>query len=73
VPAGTHADYWVLQTVDNTNALVASNDRFAPYQHKYAWIDERRIPFMIIDGQVELCEPTLEAVSDDVTSSVAAK
>jgi hypothetical protein len=73
VPAGTHADYWVLQTVDNTNALVASNDRFAPCQDKYVWIDERRVPFMSIDGQVELYEPALDAVSDDVTSSVAAK
>ena len=73
VPAGTDGDYWVLQTADNTDALVVSNDRFEPYQDQFAWIDERRIPFMIINGQVELYQPALEAISGDASSSVAAE
>lgn len=61
VPAGTDADYWVLETALRIDALVVSNDRFQPYQDAYPWIEERRIPFMIIEGLVLLYEPAIEA------------
>jgi hypothetical protein len=61
VPAGTDADYWVLETAQRIDGLVVSNDRFQPYQDSYPWIEERRIPFMIIEGLVQLYEPAIEA------------
>lgn len=61
VPAGTDADYWVLETALRIDGLVVSNDRFTPYQDAYPWIEERRIPFMIIEGLVQLYEPAIEA------------
>ena len=61
VPAGTDADYWVLETALRIDVLVVSNDRFQPYQDAYPWIEERRIPFMIIEGLVQLYEPAIEA------------
>ena len=61
VPAGTDADYWVLETAQRIDGLVVSNDRFLPYQDSYPWIEERRIPFIIIEGLVQLYEPAIEA------------
>jgi hypothetical protein len=61
VPAGTDADYWVLETAQRIDGLVVSNDRFQPYQDSYPWIEERRIPVMIIEGLVQLYEPAIEA------------
>jgi hypothetical protein len=61
VPAGTDADYWVLETAQRIDGLVVSNDRFLPYHDAYPWIEERRIPFMISEGLVQLYEPAIEA------------
>ncbi len=53
-PANTDADYFVLETADVKHAPVVSNDQFDPYREEYGWIEERRMPFMIVDGKVEI-------------------
>jgi len=58
-PAGTDADYFVLETAEQEHGLVVSNDLFQRYRREYPWIDERRVPLMIIDGRVELYERQL--------------
>lgn len=60
-PAGTDADNFVLELADEYGALVISNDRFEPYQDRFSWIHDRRVPLMIVNGQVELYEPKLDA------------
>jgi hypothetical protein len=64
VPAETSADYFVIETAERLNGLVISNDRYQSYLDKYPWIDERRIPLMIIQGHVELYEPKLEQIRE---------
>lgn len=59
-PAGTDADYFVLETADELDARVVSNDQFERYRDQYPWIRERRVPLMIVRGQVQLYEPKLE-------------
>jgi hypothetical protein len=59
-PAGADADFFILETADREEAYVVSNDLFEPYQERYTWINERRIPFMIINGDVQLYLPKLE-------------
>jgi hypothetical protein len=58
-PAGTDADYFILETADRLDAYVLSNDEFEEYSDRYPWIRERRVPLMIIQGEVELYEPKL--------------
>ncbi|HHX45160.1 MAG TPA: hypothetical protein GX714_14410 [Chloroflexi bacterium] len=58
-PAGTQADYFVLEVADELGALVISNDGFDEYREQYPWIDERRVPLMIVGGEVMLHEPSL--------------
>ncbi|HBY96831.1 MAG: hypothetical protein M5U01_33540 [Ardenticatenaceae bacterium] len=60
MPAETDADYFVLETAGREEALVVSNDQFEPYQDRFPWIEQRRVPLMIINGEVELYKPKLE-------------
>lgn len=53
-PAGTAADGFALQQADLFGCRVVSNDTFEPYRERYGWIEDRRLPYMIIDGKVLL-------------------
>ncbi len=65
-PAGTDADYFVLETADRLQAQVVSNDEFEEHRDRYPWIPERRVPFMIVQGQVELYQDKLSERGADV-------
>ena len=52
-PAETDADYFVLKLADQMNAIIVSNDEYHEFQARYPWIEERRVPLMIINGRVE--------------------
>jgi hypothetical protein len=53
-PAGTEADYFLLMTAGQQNSKVVSNDTFESYRDDYPWIWERRMPYMIVEGKVQL-------------------
>ncbi len=55
-PADTDADYFILQTAENEQADIVSNDEYQPYRQQFPWIAKRRIPLMIVQGAVELYE-----------------
>ena len=61
-PAGTDADVFVLAIAAEQDAVVVSNDQFETHRDEHPWIDERRLPFMIVRGEVYL-EP--ETDEDD--------
>jgi hypothetical protein len=54
VPAGTDADFFIIQFAEQFNALVVTNDRYKDYVEQYPWITERRMPYMIVKGEVVL-------------------
>lgn len=56
-PAGATADYFVLEVAAELGAIVVSNDQFEQYRSDYPWIEERRVPYMIVRGQVHLYRP----------------
>lgn len=56
-PAGTDADYFILEVAEDDDAIVVSNDDFGEYEHEYNWIEGRRVPLMIIENQAEICRP----------------
>ena len=64
-PAGTDADYFILETADRLEARVVSNDEFEAWADRHPWIGERRVPFMIIHGEVELYEDRLGGQGED--------
>lgn len=55
-PAETDADYFVLVTARDNDAQIVSNDQYEDYQKKFD-IERRRVPFMILNGDVELYWP----------------
>jgi hypothetical protein len=54
VPAGTDADYFIIQLADQFGARVVTNDRYKDYLEHYPWITDRRLPYMIVKGEVVL-------------------
>lgn len=59
-PSGTDADYFILEFAEEHNAPVVSNDEFENYQDRYPWIEQRRMPLMIVNGEVEFYEEQLD-------------
>lgn len=59
-PAGTDADFFIVETAARYEAAIVSNDQFEAYRDRAPWIAERRIPLMIIRGEVELYAPQLD-------------
>ena len=54
VPAGTDADFFIIQFADQLDALIVTNDRYKDYAERYPWVNERRLPYMIVKGEVVL-------------------
>ena len=54
VPAGTDADYFIIHLAHELDALIVTNDRYKDYLDQYPWITERRLPYMIVEGEVVL-------------------
>lgn len=52
-PAGTDADYFVLETARRENARIVTDDRYRNYADRFPSSEERRTPVMIVDGMVE--------------------
>ncbi len=57
-PAGTDADYFVVKTAEEHHGQIISNDEYKQFQEEYAWIKRQRTPLMIINGIVELYQPS---------------
>jgi hypothetical protein len=54
VPAGTDADFFIIQFSQELDALIVTNDRYKDYADQYPWVTERRLPYMIVKGEVVL-------------------
>ena len=63
VPAGTDADYFIIQFADQLDARVVTNDRYKDYAEQYPWVRERRLPYMIVKGEVVLYDEHQEGGS----------
>jgi hypothetical protein len=59
-PAGTDADYFIIQTAEKLHAIVVSNDEYQPYIQEHPRFKKRRVPVMILQGRAEPYEPELE-------------
>lgn len=53
-PAGSDADGFVLAIAREHDGMVVSNDQFDAYRDEFPDLDERRLPFMIVRGEVYL-------------------
>lgn len=51
-PAEVPDDFFILQTAEEFEAFVISNDLYRKQRKIYPWINERRIPFIVIRGKI---------------------
>jgi len=54
LPARVDGDKFILRLAEEENAMIVSNDMFKEFRESAPWIDERRIPYTILDGEVYL-------------------
>lgn len=59
VPAKVNADGFILRFSAENGFLILSNDLYKEYRDTYTWVDERRIPYTILDDKFYL-HPTFE-------------
>ncbi len=59
LPAKVKGDQLLLRLAEEKDAYILTNDLFKEYRDLYDWIDKRRIPFTIINGEAYL-HPTFE-------------
>ncbi|OLS19687.1 MAG: hypothetical protein HeimC2_39930 [Candidatus Heimdallarchaeota archaeon LC_2] len=59
VPAKVNADGFILRFSAENGYLILSNDLYKEYRETYLWIDERRIPYTILNRKIYL-HPTFE-------------
>lgn len=60
VPAGTDADFFIVETAEQQGAKIVSNDQYHDFKERHPWIKDRRVPFMIVKGKVQFYEDRLE-------------
>lgn len=53
-PEGVDPDSLLLTMADETGASVVSNESFDEYRPRFAWIEERRIPYRVFSGRAYL-------------------
>ena len=53
-PAEYDADFFIIQFAHELDALMVTNDRYRDYAERFPWIPERRLPYMIVKGEVVL-------------------
>ncbi len=70
LPARVDGDKFILRLAEEEEAMIVSNDMFKEFRDGAPWIDERRIPYTILEGEVYL-HPTSASIdpdSDDTSS-----
>lgn len=60
-PAGTDADYFLLAYAERQGLPIVSNDVFRDRRDEFPEASRRRVPFMIVDGEVILEQEQLPA------------
>ncbi|MHA1202074.1 MAG: NYN domain-containing protein [Candidatus Heimdallarchaeaceae archaeon] len=64
LPARVDGDKFILRLAEEEKAMIVSNDMFKEFREMKTWIDQRRIPYTILDSEVYLhptaVQPTKE-------------
>ncbi len=57
LPAKVDADSFILRLSAQKGSLIMTNDLFREFRDQFPWIDNRRIPYTIINGKIFLHSP----------------
>src|SRR5215510_2798159 len=56
IPDGSDTSRAVLETAEQRDAIVVSNDTYSDYLNEYPWVELCRLPVALVDGHVCLLE-----------------
>ncbi len=62
LPARVDGDKFILRLAEEENGMIVSNDMFKEFREMSPWIDQRRIPYTILDGEVYLHPTAVETI-----------
>ena len=67
LPARVDGDKFILRLAEEENAMIVSNDMFKEFRETAPWIDQRRIPYTILDDEVYLHPTSAKLTSRDLS------
>jgi len=63
IPEGSDTSRAVLETAQQRDAIIVSNDTYSDYWEEYPWIELCRLPVALVDGHVFLLEHRFKKAS----------
>jgi len=72
-PRGAALDSFVLDQCEARGAILVSNDDYADLRGKYPWVEGRRVPVTVTNGDVKIDEDVLARVRADDLVTEASK
>jgi Zc3h12a-like Ribonuclease NYN domain len=63
IPDGSDTNRAVLETAEQRNAIVVSNNIYSDYWSEYPWVELCRLPVALVDGHVRLLEQRFRKAS----------
>src|SRR5437588_3799510 len=72
-PRGAALSSFVLDQCEMRGAIVVSNDDYADLRTRYPWVETRRVPVTVTDGEAKLDEQALARVRADDLVTEASK
>ena len=64
LPARVDGDKFILRISEEENAMIVSNDMFKEFREMKTWIDQRRIPYTILDSEVYLHPTAVQPIEE---------
>ena len=65
LPARVDGDKFILRLAEEEKAMIVSNDMFKEFRDMKSWIDQRRIPYTILDNEVYLHPTAVQPVEKE--------
>ena len=63
IPDGSDTSRAVLETAEQRDAIVVSNNVYSDYWSEYPWVESCRLPVALVDGHVSLLERRFKKAS----------
>ncbi len=71
LPARVDGDKFILRIAEEEKAMIVSNDMFKEFREMKKWIDQRRIPYTILDGEVYLHPTAVQPVEKEEEEEIS--
>jgi hypothetical protein len=71
LPARVDGDKFILRIAEEEKAMIVSNDMFKEFREMKTWIDQRRIPYTILDGEVYLHPTAVQPVEKEEEEEIS--